>query len=888
MDEPLTAGEPLLPPERRPDPEPVAVAVPPPVTARRKRRRRRTHWSLHALRGLFGALVGVFLLASVAGAAGAWMIYQHFAAGLPDVDGLRGYQPPVMSRVFASDGRLLADLATERRIFMPIAAMPDLVKQAFISAEDKNFYTHKGVDPLAVLRASVTNLMQREHGKRPVGASTITQQVAKNMLLTNQVSFARKAKEAILAFRIEKTLTKNQILELYMNEIYLGLGSYGVASAAETYFAKPLDQLNPAEAAFLAALPKAPNNYNPYRYPDLARAQRGRVLDRMAEDRVLTAEQAAKWKQEPIVSTVVRRQQMVTDADWFSEEVRRQLVAQFGQESTTQGGLSVRTSLDPVLQVAADKALRNGLINYDRKLGGWRGPVTHIDTAQISLDRDWPRLMVKMPPPAGMLRNWRLAVVLSATDTEARVGWLMGLGVRGVEPRPETGFIAINDLGWARAARKESRGPMPKRIGDVMRVGDVVMVEPPALMPVAGVPPALTPVGGVPGGGVAVAVAPGAGGSPASDPVVRPPMKVILRQIPSVQGALVCVDPTSGRVLAMVGGFSFEQSQFNRVTQAQRQPGSSFKPMVYLTALEAGLSPNQLISNSELTIMIGNTAYEPDNSNGKFGPPVPMKTALQFSMNVPTVRLAQKVGLAAIARTAAAFHFHEALPKLYSAALGSVETTPLREAGAYAALAIGGREVVPTVIDSVQDRNGRVVWRPHALECPTCGDPKSPPAIMDMRTQIADPYAVRTLIEMMEAVVSGGTGRAAGAGFNRRIAGKTGTSQDYGDAWFSGFTPDLVATVWIGNDNNESLGAHEEGGVVSAPIWHEFMAEAFKGRPVLNFPPPSGPRIAYAAPEGVKGAESVIGGGGGTGAKPGPRPGDGVHGGVDNKLGGLY
>ncbi len=874
MDEPLTAGEPLLPPD--PQPEPVAPAKAAPAARRprtppKKRRRRKTHWSLHALRGLFGALVGVVLLASVAGVAGVWMIYQHFAEGLPDVDGLRGYQPPVMSRVFASDGKLLADLATERRIFMPIAAMPDIVKQAFISAEDKNFYVHKGVDPLAVLRASATNLMQRDHGKRPVGASTITQQVAKNMLLNNQLTFARKAKEAILAFRIEKTLTKNQILELYLNEIYLGQGAYGVASAAETYFNKTLDQLTPAEAAFLAALPKAPNNYNPFRYPDVARAQRARVLDRMAEDRVLTPEQAAQGKQEPIVPVVFKRQQLVSDADWFSEEVRRQLIAQFGQETTTEGGLSVRTSLDPFLQAAADKALRNGLINYDRKLGGWRGPVTHIDSPLATLEHDWPKLLAKVTRTPGMLRTWRLAVVVTATDTEARVGWLTGLGVRGVEPRPELGLILLSDLSWARPVHKEGRGPNPKRIGDVMRVGDVVMVEP-APAPEPGAKPGATPA-------IIDAAAPAQ---------VKLPPKVTLRQIPAVQGALVCIDPTSGRVLAMVGGFSFDQSQFNRATQAMRQPGSSFKPMVYLTALEAGLSPNQMISNSELSIGTGNSAYEPENSNGTFGGPVPMRTALQFSMNVPTVRLAQKVGLNAIAKTAAAFHFHDALPKVWSAALGSVETTPLREAGAFAGLAAGGREVVPTLIDSVQDRNGRIVWRSHALECPACQDPQKPPAIMDMRTQIADPYAVRTLIDMMEGVVTGGTGRAAGAGFNRHIAGKTGTSQDYGDAWFSGFTPDLVATIWIGNDNNDSLGAHEEGGVVSAPIWHEFMAEAFKGRPVLNFPPASGPRIAFAGPEGGRGAESVIGGGGGGGGKPVSKGPDAVHGGVDNKLGGLY
>jgi penicillin-binding protein 1A len=798
--------------------------------------------------------MGLILAAGVAGAAGGWMIYQHFAEGLPDVDGLRGYQPPVMSRVFANDGKLLADLATERRIFVPINAIPDIVKQAFVSAEDRNFYTHKGVDPLAILRAAATDLMQRDRGKRPIGASTITQQVAKNMLLNNQVTFARKAKEAILAFRIEKTLSKNQILELYLNEIYLGQGAYGVASAAETYFNKPLDQLTIGETAFLAALPKAPNNYNPFRYPEAARAQRGRVLDRMTEDRVLTQEQAAAARQEPIVPTAFKRQQVVSDADWFAEDVRRQLIAQFGPDTTTEGGLSVRTSMDPFLQAAADKALRAGLMLYDRRMGGWRGPVTHIDAAL--LPQDWARLLAKVARTPGMLPTWQLAVVLNTTDNEARVGWLTGLGGRGATPEPNLGVILMSDVTWARPAHKEGMGPTPKHITDVMQAGDVVMIEPVAA----------------------------AAENPARPVATTPGLpKVTLRQIPGVQGALICMDPTTGRVLAMVGGFSFDQSQFNRATQAMRQPGSSVKPMVYLTALEQGISPNQMISNSELSIQVGNQVWEPENSTGTFSGPVPMKTALQFSMNVPTVRLAQKIGMPAIAKTAQAFHMYDHLPNVLSAALGSVETTPMREIGAYAGIAAGGKEVIPTLIDSVQDRNGRIVWRPHDLDCPACSDPKAPPAIMDMRRQIADPYADRTLIDLMENVVTGGTGRAAGAGFNRPIAGKTGTTQEWGDAWFSGFTPDLVTTVWIGHDNNTSLGRHEEGGVVAAPIWHDFMAEAFKGRPVLQFPQAAGPRIAFAPSENHS-AESVIGSGSGKG---GPAAGS-VHGGVDNKLGGLY
>ena len=529
-----------------------------------------------------------------------------------------------------------------------------------------------------------------------------------------------------------------------------------------------------------------------------------------------------------------------------------------------------------MLQVAANKALRDGLIAYDHRLGGWRGPVTHIDST--SLERDWQTLLAKVPHKAGMLPTWQLALVLNTTENEARVGWLSGLGVRrGDAGQPNLGAIPMSDVTWARPLHGEELGAAPKRITDVMQVGDVVMIE------------------------LTQASPPDTAGRtwfranqryqgpaiPAHEPDPRKTWlpRLTLRQIPGVQGALICMDPTTGRVLAMVGGFSFEQSQFNRATQAMRQPGSSVKPMVYLTALEAGISPNQMISNSELSITVGNEVWEPENSTGTFSGPVPMKTALQFSMNVPTVRLAQKVGMTAIAKTAQSFHMYDALPHVLSAALGSVETTPMREAGAYAGLAAGGKEVVPTLIDSVQDRNGRIVWRPHDLECSTCSDPKAPPVITDMRAQVADPYAVRTLIDLMENVVTGGTGRAAGAGFNRPIAGKTGTTQDYGDAWFSGFTPDLVTTVWIGYDNNYSLGRHEEGGVVAAPIWHQFMVEAFKGRPVLQFPPASGPKIAFAPPEN-RSSEGVIGSGSGRPAGSGG-PGA-VHGGVDNKLGGLY
>jgi penicillin-binding protein 1A len=388
----------------------------------------------------------LFLAVGAAGVAG-WGAWQHFSKDLPDVQGLRDYQPRVMSRIYAGDSRLLAELATERRIFVPYTAIPDILKHAFISAEDQNFFTHRGVDPVAMARAAVTDAMQYGQGRRPIGASTITQQVAKNMLLGNEMSVSRKAKEVILALRIERALSKDRILELYLNEIYLGLSAYGVASAAQTYFNKSLDELTIAEAAFLAALPKAPNNYNPFRFPDAARARRDWVLDRMAEDHVITPEQHAAAKASPIVPAPFRRPDQVAGGDYFTEEVRRQLLDKFGADQSTQGGLVVRTSLDPALQAAADKALHTGLIAFDQKRGGWRGPVAKLPVG-TNFRVVWAAGLAAQAKPPGLLPQWRLAVVLEETDGEAKLGFLERppLAVAAV---PRVLPLLLSDLAWA-------------------------------------------------------------------------------------------------------------------------------------------------------------------------------------------------------------------------------------------------------------------------------------------------------------------------------------------------------------------------------------------------------------------------------------------------------
>jgi penicillin-binding protein 1A len=892
MSEPLKAGERLVAP--RADATSRRAKRRPPALAPKGPRRGGWGWFARLSGRLFGGIFALGVVVLIAGAGAGYMAYRTYSADLPDVDGLRNYQPPVMTRVFAGDGSLVADFATERRIFVPYSAIPDVVKQAFVSAEDQNFWTHPGIDPLAIARAAVFDLTHMGEGRRPIGASTITQQVAKNMLLDNQISLARKAKEAIVAMRIDSALTKQRVLELYLNEIYLGLQSYGVAAAAQAYFNKPLDQLSLSEAAFLAALPKAPNNYNPFRYPDAARSRRDWVLDRMTDDHVITAAQAAVAKAQPVVPAQYRRPDPIPGADWYSEEVRRELAARFGIDSTTQGGLMVRTSLVPSLQAAAERSVRNGLIAYDRKRGGWRGPVAHLDLVGPALAQGWAQALTGVARPAGMLPDWRLGVVLETADAEAKLGWLdaspqvaPGQTPPGqvVAGPPRAGRLLLSDLGWARPLSDGKLGPVPRRTSDVVKPGDVVMLEP--------APPSATE---------AARGAPPAAARPVAD-------HMVLRQIPLVQAALVSLDPATGRVVALVGGWNFDASQFNRATQAKRQPGSSFKPIVYLTALEHGVSPSQRFLDAPVVVDQGPLGrWRPNNFEMEFSGPTPLRVALEKSLNLVTLRVAAYLGMDAVADTAIAFHMVDSMPRVLPAAIGAIDTTPMREAAAYASIDAGGREVVPSLIDSVQDRDGHDVWRPTGVGCAGCDDPAAPPQLVDERRQIADPASVFQLINMMEGVVQRGTGVTAGAGLNHPIAGKTGTTQEFNDAWFSGFTADLVTVVWVGYDNPVTLGNNETGAAVAAPIWHEYMAVALKDRPALPFAQPPGVTMAQwdsgsgmvtdaFKPGQVPGASgSVIGGAeiahsaaaaGRSDATAAAAP-RAVSGGVDSAMGGLY
>ena len=617
-------------------------------------------------------LFGMFVITALVVAGGVVYVFYEFGRGLPDYHQLADYEPPVTSRVHAGDGRLLAEYAIEKRVFVPVNAMPRRVVQAVLSAEDKKFYRHQGIDFLGVVRAALTNLRNLGTERRLVGASTITQQVAKNFLLSNELSWERKIKEVILAFRMERALSKDRLLELYLNQIYLGAGSYGVAAAALNYFDKSLDELTIAEAAYLAALPKAPNNYNPWRHPLAAKTRRDWVLDRMTLDGYITAEEASRAKVFPVL---VRRgaETDAVQADYFAEEVRRELVARYGENALYKGGLSVRTTVDPRLQEMADRALRNGLETYDRR-HGWRGPITRFD-----LDATWRMRLadVESPPDSGA---WRLALVLEVTDDAATIGFADGSG----------GFIPTAELAWARAwLDGEKVGPSVKRPADVLAAGDVVAVE------------------------EVTANAEGA---------LYPIATFGLRQIPAVEGAIVALDPHTGRVLAMTGGYDHARSQFNRVTQAWRQPGSAFKPVVYLAALDSGFTPVTLILDAPFVIDQGPglPKWRPANYTDRFYGPSTMRLGVEKSRNLMTVRLAQTVGIEKVATYAERFGVVDHLPRQLSMALGAGETTLMRLSTAYAMLVNGGRRITPTLIDRIQDRQGRTIFRHDDRACVDC------------------------------------------------------------------------------------------------------------------------------------------------------------------------
>ena len=756
-------------------------------------------------------VLGILMIVAFFGAGGALFVFHHFGRDLPDYHQLADYQPPVMTRVHAGDGQLLAEYAIEKRVFVPVKAMPRRVVKAFLAAEDKNFYYHPGIDVIGVLRAVLTNVKNIGHQRRPVGASTITQQVAKNFLLSNEVSWDRKIKEAILAFRIERAFTKDRILELYLNQIYLGFGSYGVAAAALNYFNKSLDELSIAEAAFLAALPKAPNNYNPLLYPEAAKTRRDWVIGRMLADMSITVDEAVRAKAEPMV--VHRRSEIkFVDAEYFAEEVRRELLGRYGETQLYKGGLSVRTTLDPGLQAIAARVLRQGLEAYDRR-HGWRGPITRFeDTAGEGVA--WAEKLARLQAPPG-IGEWRMAVVLAVDKAAADIGF-------ADETR---GRIPLAELKWARPWKKEQRlGPRVRRPADVLAPSDVVAVAP------------LEPK----------AAAGAAAGDAGSGAPTRPSFG--LRQIPDINGALVALDPHTGRVLAMVGGYSFAASEFNRVTQAMRQPGSAFKPIVYLAALDYGFTPSTMILDAPFVIDQGPglPKWRPANYTKRFYGPSTMRLGIEKSRNLMTVRLAQTIGIDMVAEYAERLGVVDLMPRRLAMALGAAETTLLRLTTAYAMLVNGGKRITPSLIDRIQDRHGRTVFRHDTRACEDCRADawtRQPvPVVPDTRESVTDPASAYQVVSMLRGVVVRGTGRRVNA-VGKPLAGKTGTTNDSFDAWFIGFSPDLAVGVFAGFDRPRTLGRPEQGATVAGPVFRDFMAAALEEKPAIPFRIPPGIRL---------------------------------------------
>lgn len=739
----------------------------------------------------FFAVIGLVLIIT-----SYWKISQE----LPDFHQLAKYEPAVTTRLYAGDGQLMMEYANEKRLFVPEEKIPDLVKKAFIAAEDKNFYSHSGVDLTGIIRAVLINIKNIGRGRRPTGASTITQQVAKNFLLTSELSYVRKIKEAILATKIEQAFTKQHILELYLNEIYLGNRAYGVAAAALNYFGKSLNELSLEEIAYLAALPKGPNNYQPSRNYEAAVIRRNWVIDRMVEEGFVTPEEAGPAKERPL-ETLEKRGEFVKGAEYFSEEVRRQVKSKFGEDALYEGGLLIRTTLDPKLQAIATRAFQVEIHNYDIR-HGWRGPL-----ANILLDENYRNRLQEVVTPPGKESDWIKAVVLDVNNEKAVIETEQGA----------SGVIPVSLLEWARKNLKnQSVGNAPKYASEVLSKGDVILVEKLTEKEVADKKVAAN--------------------------------AYFLRQVPDVEGGLVAMDPHTGKILAMVGGYSFKKSQFNRATQALRQTGSAFKPIVYLAALDNGYSPTDLILDAPFVLDQGpgQPKWKPVNYSKKFYGLMTLRQGIEKSRNLMTVRLAQDLGMKKVAEYAKKMGVNDKLPPLLSMSLGAGETKLINMASAYGIMVNGGKKVSPYTIERIQDRNGKTIYKHDERPCEGCVQDswrEQPlPKIADGREQIVDPLSAYQMVSILEGVAQYGTA-ARLRSLKKHIAGKTGTTNKNQDAWFVGFSPDLVVAVYVGFDEPRSLGRYETGAASALPIFNNFMKEALVDQADIPFRIPAGIKL---------------------------------------------
>ena len=709
-------------------------------------------------------LGGIFVLSLLFVLSTLW----YFSSDLPDYKILANYKPPVSSRVHTSEGQLIAEFALQKRLFIPYETVPNKVVYSFLSAEDKNFFSHPGVDAKSVTRAVIKNIRNLFSNKRLEGASTITQQVAKNFLLTNEVSLKRKVKEAILAFRIERAYSKERIMELYLNQIYLGEGTYGIAAASLEYFDKAVKDLNYEEAALLAALPKAPSKYNPYKSIERAKTRRNFVLKNLYENSYINKAQYENLKNKEI-KTKKRKIKLLEEANFYSEEVRRIISSTYGYDNLYEGGLSIRTPLNSKYQIEALTALRQGLEDYDKR-HGWRGPIANLTS------EDWKNDVVNLITDKSL--NWKIAKVIEVNKLILKIE---------TEDK-EIGFIDFKNIGWT---RKES-------FEDFLKINDIIYVK------------------------------------------KIENKKWNLKQLPKINGSIVVMDPFTGRVLAMVGGFSFKLSEFNRATQAKRQPGSAFKPFVYAAALENGFTPSTLVLDAPFVIEqgVGLKTWKPENYGKKFYGPSTLRVGIEKSRNLMTVRVAEKVGFKEISKITNSLEIYNDVPELLSVSLGSAETTLVKLTNAYCTFVNGGKKVSPIFIDRIQDRRGKTTFNADKRKCIGCDKisylEDQIPSIEDSREQIISAETAYQITSMMEGAVQRGTGRNL-RDLNLSLAGKTGTTNKNMDAWFLGFTSKLVIGVYVGFDEPKSLGKYETGAKAALPIFKKFVKQVVKKKEALPF-----------------------------------------------------
>ena len=694
--------------------------------------------------------------------------FWYFSIGLPDYKKLSNYQPPISSRVYSDDGKLIAEYAIQKRLFIPYDSIPKIVINSFLSAEDKNFFNHPGIDAKGILRAIIKNIKNVSQNKRLEGASTITQQVAKNFLLSNEVSMKRKIKEAILAFRIERAYSKERILELYLNQIYLGQGTYGIAAASLEYFDKSVKELNYPDAALLAALPKAPSKYNPYKYPKIGKFRRNLVLENLRENNFISKDELKKFIASEL-NLKRRKIEIVNEANSYTEEVRRQVNENYGFEKLYSQGLSIRTPLNINYQIQAIKSLRKGIEEYDRRRG-WRGPITNV-----TKDKNWKKKIdnLKLDPTL----NWKVGKIISLNDTEIN---FQILDIKKKEKLKITGTLKAKNIKWTLRNKKT--------IIDKYEIGDLIFVK-------------------------------------------KENEFWKIKQYPKVNGGIIVLDPFTGDVKALVGGFNFKSSEFNRVTQARRQPGSAFKPIVYAAALENGFSPNSIILDAPFVESqgVGLKNWKPENYGKKFYGPTTLRKGIEYSRNLMTVRIAKILGLNKILDLSKKLEIYDEIPELLSVSLGAAETTLLNLTSAYAPFVNGGKKIEPNLISRIQDRRGKTIFKVENRKCIGCdkfiNQSIDYPKIENTNLRVISEETAYQMTSILNGAVKRGTAKKLNS-LKVPLAGKTGTTNDNFDAWFIGFSSNLVIGVYIGYDNPKTLGKYETGAKAALPIFKNFVENA--------------------------------------------------------------